>query len=228
MKQKQTLLLATLVCLSMAGTTPLFSQCTGYIPGDAVVITSTGTSFNNGQSLWICSNVSWGVYGNNNIIYAESNTIITVSGNYNKIFVKAGSSCSASSGTDTIIYDLLASISGQWGGITPCSQVTFDLSNAPTNGCVSGIAAAGAESFAMFPNPANGQLNIHIPDALAGKDIRIVISDNIGHIVSDLNFAKTAWRDVVSVETGQLEIGAYAVHIISSDLSITRPLMIMH
>ncbi|MEO8066132.1 MAG: T9SS type A sorting domain-containing protein [Flavobacteriales bacterium] len=195
MRTTPTLLLSILSVGTMA-------QCFSSIPGNAIVISTSGLVSATDDAFWVCAGASPTFSGNDNTIYVEAGVVCSVTGNDNMILTK---SFLGVSGDNNIVYTESATTvldQGTNNSIIECVSVTFNYANAPTNGCAVGIEETNANvQVQLMPNPVNDELTI---TSTSGNIRSVEVADLTGRVVRTTSGNKT-----VSVETGTPPTGVY-------------------
>lgn len=150
----------------------LVAQCSDVpISNDAVVINSNGTyTYPIGTHVWVCSGVTATISGPYLLVFAESNTDLTVMGDNAVGFIKQPGSLESIGDNCTWAYGDGVSVThiGNVNTGYPC-EITYDYSAAPSNGCVGVAGLAEHErsgALEVFPDPAQDMLTIRVDGVL--------------------------------------------------------------
>lgn len=180
---KKYFLLATICCVF--NFSKLFSQCNVAIPPNAVVINNDTTIGMVNQIFWVCSGDTLSGSGVDNVYYVEPGGALDMSGIHKIAYLKAGASINCSGIDDTIYYEAgaIISCSGNHVDIL-CSQIIFNYSNAPANGCATtGIQEASVSaSISFYPNPVKDNLYL-TGTGLEQDGFKIEITDLNGRML---------------------------------------------
>ncbi|MFI5164357.1 MAG: hypothetical protein ACHQHP_03815, partial [Bacteroidia bacterium] len=128
----------TLLVLSAVLSVKTFAQCAPAIPSAAIVITTTQTTSGTSKSYWVCKGATLTTSGTSEKIYLESGAAVNGSGTAETVYAPAGATVTLNSTGGTVYYvntvDLI-SVSGAGVAKTQCTAITYNYTNAPTNGC---------------------------------------------------------------------------------------------
>ncbi len=192
----------------------LYAQCTVAIPKWATVVNTNITVAAVADTFWVCSGDTLFGSGVDNVYYVESGGALDMSGIHKTVYLKAGASINCSGIDDTVYYEPGAIISCSGNHFDSlCTQLVFDYSQAPANGCVPTSVApqlplTNNEVLQCLPNPVMDELNISgyiLKDGVAeikifnlvGKEIfstRLTTSDfklHLNHLPIGIYFLKT-------------------------------------
>jgi hypothetical protein len=111
--------------------------CVVEIPGTAIVVDAASVFSVDSTEGWICRNSTASMSGAFGTFWVESNGSLVVSGNNNLIYVRSGADLAVYS-DDNVFFlepgvDLLDE--GLNNQTVSCDPMTFDLFNAPADGC---------------------------------------------------------------------------------------------
>ena len=130
---KQILLSLFIITVTCAAS----AQCIPDIESTAVVVSVSDTIDGGFDPIWVCTNAFLKSDGGFHNIYLEPGAVMMTSGGIDTIYVSDGATLSMNGGIHVIFF-VNASDVNLGGGIpTPvqCTSITFDYTNAPTNGC---------------------------------------------------------------------------------------------
>lgn len=216
------------IFLLLQNTNKLIGQCNVQIPTNAIVLQNYSVIYDSNQVYWLCENAYIEYHGNNNIIYAEKNTYIEnhVVGSSTIIYAKTGTYCECYGTNDTIFYEagvIIESIPGLSSDSVLCNSLTFDYSNAPTNGCpaTTGIDKLyNDEIISVYPNPTNGELFIKL-NTYKEKPMRIQTTDLSGNILFELTNTSAEQK----INIAQLPTGIYLLRLITDEEIIIKKII---
>ncbi len=84
---------------------------------------------------------------------------------------------------------------------------------------ITSISQPDAQTFLLFPNPAENQVTVKLPSTL--KNVRVTLIESTGRIVSSLNANNPA-----IIETTHLAHGLYFIHVTANGYSHTEKLIL--
>lgn len=142
------------------------AQCTISIPPWATVVNTTITVAAVADTFWVCSGDTVNGSGVDNVYYVESGGALDMSGFHKTVYLKAGASINCSGIDDTVYYEPGAIISCSGNHFDSlCTQLVFDYSHAPANGCVITNLSPNPSPpesgiLQCYPNPAQEEITI--------------------------------------------------------------------
>src|SRR5215217_2261949 len=113
------------------------AQCTPAVPNNAVVVNFTDTINGGFDPIWVCSGDTIHSDGGFHNIFLESGSVMTTGGGIDTIYLKSGASFFMNGGIHVIFYvnDFDLNLNGGIPYTFSCSDLAFDYTNAPANGC---------------------------------------------------------------------------------------------
>jgi hypothetical protein len=81
------------------------------------------------------------------------------------------------------------------------------------------------ESFQIYPNPASGSFNIHVPSNLNGS-VQLQIFDQSGRLVYQQSYSDISANQTIRVSNFNLSVGFYFVTLSANDYSDSQKLIV--
>jgi hypothetical protein len=100
-------------------------------------------------------------------------------------------------------------------------QFTFELAGTLTAGVAGTISAAAKSTLVIYPNPANANLNIQIPNTAFNKQAEISIYDFLGKRL----IIKITTQNRTTINIGKLSSGSYIVKVFANAILFTKNFM---
>lgn len=128
------------------------SQCNPHVPANAAVVNADTTVNGAFDPLWVCSGIHLVSDGGFHNIFLEPGASMTTGGGIDTIYVKNGASFYMNGGIHVIYYENSNDVQIAGGIPTQyfCPVLTFDYTNAPSNGCALLLSAAFEPSDSIF------------------------------------------------------------------------------
>lgn len=170
----------------------LSAQCENVpMPSSVTVITTNGNYTQVGGSFWVCSGVQASINGMGLTIYAEANTELAVNGDYIIGFAKGPSTITNVGDTCFWSYEnnVVYMGTGNLNFGSPCVPLSYDYTQAPTNGCVVNSVAEAVNPDVraeLLPNPAQDHLAVRVTGTtLRAADVLDMSGRELQHAYND-------------------------------------------
>mgnify|MGYP001616386360 CR=1 FL=1 len=197
-------------CCFVLGASYSFAQCTPAVPSNANVATGYSLSGLSNATYWVCSggtvkSASAFSAPTNKTVFLETNATFSTdnSSSYpdagnNTIYAKNGSTVNINSvsSNNTIYHEPSANLNstGTNPTLVPCNSLVYDYTNAPSNGCVSGIEEyAYTNATKIFPIPAQSEISVIIDGQIANKfkNFNLIIYNLLGKEIYKSSFSNS-------------------------------------
>ena len=160
--KRHLLSLTLLLLLSTIG----FTQCFKAIPNNANVVSTIQTVNGGFTPQWICPGDTLYSGGGIMFIFVEPGAVFNTGGGIDTIFVRSGGTLIMNGGIHEIYFEpgAILNVSGGIPYYDTCLAVTFDYTNAPPNGCITGLASQNKNEtqVSVFPNPSKGNFTVSV------------------------------------------------------------------